>query len=180
MDPFDVQHQPWGPFQVDRLHRSGSDASRLLLVGDDAVLHPESSVDGERLAERLADRIWLIEDGQFYEYPGGYAYYQEKHPQALARAAAATQAQAAPVKAAAAPAAPKGKGLWQLNRDAESIEAEIAALETELEAAHTALSQPAPDADFAALGKTAHDLETKLEDRMATWAQIQEEIEAKG
>ncbi len=133
-----------------------------------------------RLVENLADRIWLIEDGQFYEYPGGYAYYQEKHPQALARAAAEMQAQATPVKAAAAPAAPKGKGLWQLNRDAESIEAEIAALETELEAAHTALSQPAPDADFAALGKTAHDLETKLEDRMATWAQIQEEIEAKG
>ncbi len=131
-----------------------------------------------RLVENLADRIWLIEDGQFYEYPGGYAYYQEKHPQALARAAA--EAQALPVaRAATTAAAPKGKGMWQLNRDAEAVEAEIAALEAKLEVAHTALAQPTPDADFAALGKAAHDLEEQLEAKMATWAQIHEEIEAR-
>ncbi len=135
-----------------------------------------------RLVENLAERIWLIEDGQFYEYPGGYAYSQEKHPQELARAAAeqVAQAQALPAtRTVSAPAAPKGKGLWQLNRDAEAVETEIAGLEAELELAHRALAQPTPDADFALLGKTAHDLEVKLEDRMATWAQIHEQIEAR-
>ena len=135
-----------------------------------------------RLVENLAERIWLIEDGQFYEYPGGYAYSQEKHPQELARAAAEQAAQVQAVstsRTAPAPAAPKGKGLWQLNRDAEAIEAEIAALEAELELAHRALAQPTQGADFALLGKAAHDLEVKLEDRMATWAQIHGEIEAR-
>jgi len=84
-------------------------------------------------------------------------------------------------KAAAKSAAPapKGKGLWQLNRDLEAIEADIATLEAELERAHLALAQPAPDADFAVLGKAAHDLETRLEARMDDWARVQEEIEAR-
>jgi len=126
-----------------------------------------------RLVENLADRIWLIEDGQFHEYPGGYAYYQEKHRPA------GPAPEPAPTPAKSAAPAPKGKGLWQLNRDLEAIEADIATLEAELERAHLALAQPAPDADFAVLGKAAHDLETRLEARMDDWARVQEEIEAR-
>ena len=74
---------------------------------------------------------------------------------------------------------PKGKGLWQLQRDAETLEAEIAALEAELEVAHTALAQPSPGADFAELGKAAHDLEVELERKMERWASLHEQIEAR-
>ncbi|MGI8748050.1 MAG: ATP-binding cassette domain-containing protein, partial [Deinococcus sp.] len=128
-----------------------------------------------RLVENLADRIWLIEDGSFYEYPGGYGYYLEKH-----RALAAELEAAAPVRPqAAVPAAPRGKGLWQLRRDAEALEAEIGGLEAELEAAHRALAQPAQGADFAVLGKQAHALEERLEGQMEEWARVQGEVEAR-
>lgn len=62
----------------------------------------------------------------------------------------------------------------------EAIEADIAALEGELEAAQAALSRAAPDADFVALGQAAHDLETRLEAKMALWSEKQAEVEAKG
>ena len=133
-----------------------------------------------RLVENLADRIWLIEDGQFYEYPGGYAYYQEKHAQLeKQRAAEALELETAASLKTKVAAGPKGKGLWQLQRDAEALEAEIAALETELDRAHTALAQPTPGADFAELGKAAHDLEVELENRMERWAGLHEQIEAR-
>ncbi|MFC4452910.1 ribosomal protection-like ABC-F family protein [Deinococcus sonorensis] len=125
-----------------------------------------------RLVENLADQIWLIEDGQFYSYPGGYSYYKEKHRPAEV---------AAPVKAAlSAPEKPKGKGLWHLKREAEAIEAEIAALEEQLNAAHDALASAGPDADFAALGEAAHLLEQQLEQKMDDWARVQGEVEARG
>ncbi|WP_370657429.1 ABC-F family ATP-binding cassette domain-containing protein [Deinococcus sp. KNUC1210] len=129
-----------------------------------------------RLVENLADRIWLIEDGQFYEYPGGYAYYKEKHRPAEAEAAA--EVVRPPV--VKAPAAPKGKSVWQLRRDAEAVEAEIARLEAELNAAHTELSEAAPGTDFAELGRRAHELEAQLEQKMEAWAGVHEELEARG
>lgn len=136
------------------------------------VSHDRAFIEG------LADRIWLLEDGQFHEYPG-WADYREKHPQWVAEQAQAAQA-AAPAPAKPAPAAPKGKGLWHLKREVEAIEADIAALEGELEAAQAALSRAAPDADFVALGQAAHDLETRLEAKMALWSEKQAEVEAKG
>ncbi|WP_045233535.1 ABC-F family ATP-binding cassette domain-containing protein, partial [Deinococcus pimensis] len=79
-----------------------------------------------RLVENLADRIWLIEDGRFFEYPGGYAYYKQKH----------VPASAVPVKdvRAAAPAVPAKKtpGLWHLKRRAEELEAQVANAEAAL------------------------------------------------
>ena len=40
------------------------------------VSHDRAFIEG------LADRIWLLEDGQFHEYPG-WADYREKHPQKM-------------------------------------------------------------------------------------------------
>ena len=128
-----------------------------------------------RLVENLAERIWLIEDGQFYEYPGGYAYYKEKHRPAEVEAAA----EVARPQAVKAPPAPKGRSLWQLRRDAETLEAEIAGLEAELSAAHSALSAAAPGSDFAELGRRAHGLEQALEQSMERWAGVHQEIEAR-
>ncbi|ADV67709.1 ribosomal protection-like ABC-F family protein [Deinococcus maricopensis] len=126
------------------------------------------------LIENLADRIWLIEDGQFHEYPGGYAYYKQKH----LPAEAPTTTPAKP--ASATPAKPKGKGLWHLKRQLEAIEADIAALEAELGAAQAALGHADANADFAALGGEVARLEAALNDRMDAWAKAHEDVEAAG
>ncbi|WP_412027820.1 ribosomal protection-like ABC-F family protein [Deinococcus yunweiensis] len=134
------------------------------------VSHDRAFIEG------LADRIWLIEDGQFYEYPG-WEDYKAKHKTAAQLQAEATAA--APRPQAAAPA-PKGKGLWHLKREVEALEAEVAALEAELEAAHTALGSAGEGADYAALGQAAHDVEVRLEQKMQQWSDRQAEVEARG
>ncbi|WDA57301.1 ABC-F family ATP-binding cassette domain-containing protein [Deinococcus aquaticus] len=134
------------------------------------VSHDRAFIEG------LADRIWLIEDGQFFEYPG-WEDYKAKH-----RTAAELEAEAlaAAPKAAPKPAAPKGKGLWHLKREVEAIEADIARLETQLEEAQAALNAAPADADFVALGQAAHDLEVQLEAKMTAWSERQAEVEEKG
>ncbi len=126
-----------------------------------------------RLIEHLADRIWLIEDGRFYEYPGGWQYYLEKHRPAEkeAEVKAPTPRQN--------PANPKGKGLWHLKRDVEKLEAEVGELETRLAGAQAQLLHAGPDADFAALGHAAAELEEQLLTRMHAWEQAQAEVEAR-
>ncbi|KEF33733.1 MULTISPECIES: ribosomal protection-like ABC-F family protein [Deinococcus] len=130
------------------------------------VSHDRAFIEG------LADRIWLLEDGHFYEYPG-WADYRERH-----RPAAVEEAKPTP-KPAPAPA-PRGKGLWHLKREVEALEAEIARLEAELGAAQAALAAAPPDADFAALGRAAHDLEVQLDAKMTAWSEKQAEVEARG
>ncbi|MCP2015758.1 ATP-binding cassette subfamily F protein 3 [Deinococcus sp. HSC-46F16] len=130
------------------------------------VSHDRAFIEG------LADRIWLIEDGHFYEYPG-WADYREKHRPAVVEESKPTP------KPGVAPA-PKGKGLWHLKREVEAIEADIARLEADLEEAQAALAAAAPDADFVALGQAAHDLEVRLEAKMTAWGEKQAEVEARG
>ncbi|PNY81031.1 ribosomal protection-like ABC-F family protein [Deinococcus koreensis] len=132
------------------------------------VSHDRAFIEG------LADRIWLIEDGAFYEYPG-WADYKAKH-----RTAAQVQAETPLAPPAPRPAAPRGKGLWHLRREVEGLEAEVARLEAELEAAQRALAAAGPGADYAALGQAAHDLEVRLEEKMHAWSEKQAEVEAKG
>lgn len=48
-----------GRFTVTRLHRSGPDPHRVLLVGSQSQLAPNRMPQAEALGERMADRIWL-------------------------------------------------------------------------------------------------------------------------
>ncbi|MBB5294339.1 ABC transporter ATP-binding protein [Deinococcus metallilatus] len=131
------------------------------------VSHDRAFIEG------LADRIWLLEEGQFYEYPG-WEDYKAKHRPVQAEE---VKAEARP---APRPAVPKGKGLWHLKREVEALEAEIARLEAELMDAQAALASAPPDADFVTLGQAAHDLETQLEEKMEAWGEKQAEVEARG
>ncbi|WP_291425385.1 ABC-F family ATP-binding cassette domain-containing protein [Deinococcus sp.] len=151
---------------VEALEEALSEFDGTLMM----VSHDRAFIEG------LADRIWLIEDGQFYEYPG-WEDYKAKH-RTLAELAAEAAALVKPT-AKAAPS-PKGKGLWHLKREVEAIEAEIARLEAELETAQAALASAGPDADFAALGQQAHDLETALMAKMDEWSGKSAEVEARG
>nr|WP_274704890.1 ABC-F family ATP-binding cassette domain-containing protein [Deinococcus geothermalis] len=125
------------------------------------------------LIEGLADRIWLLEDGHFYEYLG-WEDYKAKHRPVQAEEA---RAEAKPTPR---PTAPKGKGLWHLRREVEALEAEIARLEAALVEAQAALASAPPDADFVTLGQAAHDLEMQLTAKIEAWGEKQAEVEARG
>lgn len=137
------------------------------------VSHDRAFIEG------LADRIWLLEDGQFYEYLG-WEEYKAKHPLFLEAQALAAVPAAAPSKTALKGNAPRGKGLWHLKREVEVLEGEIAYLEAELEQAQQALARAAADANFATLGQQAHDLEVSLSAKIDEWSAKSAEVEARG
>jgi ATP-binding cassette, subfamily F, member 3 len=120
-----------------------------------------------RFIENLSNQIWLLEDGQFYTYPGGWDYYQEKHRSVReSRDASAGALLAAPPRET-----PKSKGRnpWKLKREVEGLEARIHALETELQAVNAELADPTPGTDFARLGKRSTEIESELLEVMARW-----------
>ncbi|WP_029480929.1 ribosomal protection-like ABC-F family protein [Deinococcus marmoris] len=154
---------------VEALELALEDFGGTLLM----VSHDRAFIEG------LADRIWLIEDGHFYEYPG-WEDYRAKH-RSLAEREAEEEREAALAEAKAAPkaATPRGKGLWHLKREVETIEADIARLEAQLGTAQAALNSAPPDADFTALGQAAHDLELALERKLEEWGEKGAEVEEK-
>jgi ATP-binding cassette, subfamily F, member 3 len=115
-----------------------------------------------RFIENLADHIWLLEDGEFYSYPGGYQYYLEKH-----KKKGAVEAEKPVVKAAA----PKGKGInpWKLNVEIKNLEAKLASLEAELATVNAELASPNAKTDFAALGKRSTEIDAELLETMTAW-----------
>ncbi|AFZ68780.1 ABC-F family ATP-binding cassette domain-containing protein [Deinococcus peraridilitoris] len=124
-----------------------------------------------RLIEHLADRIWLLEDGRLYEYPGGYAYYKEKHVPVGAKDEA--------VRAAPREREKRGPSLWHLKRRAEELEAAVAAAEQKLEAAQASLSAASEGADWGALGNAVAAAEAELLATMSAWESAQEDVEAR-
>lgn len=144
------------------------------------VSHDRTFIEG------LAERVWLLEDGKFYEYLG-WDDYKEKHAFFKAQEQEQIQAQvplsASPISSAPAPSRTsissrnKGKSLWQLRRDVEALETRVTELEAELEQAQMELGQAAPNADFAALGKRVNELENDLMESMDAWSETQADVE---
>ncbi|WP_034338584.1 ribosomal protection-like ABC-F family protein [Deinococcus misasensis] len=120
-----------------------------------------------RFIENLSDQIWLLEDGQFYSYPGGYQYYRQKHIPVGQK----TEEVKVKVKRERS-----GPSLWHLKRKLEQIETDIQSTEEQQQKAAQALNEAAPDADFAALGKSLADLEAKLMDLMEQWEELSTQI----
>ncbi|PYE53409.1 ribosomal protection-like ABC-F family protein [Deinococcus yavapaiensis] len=121
-----------------------------------------------RLIENLADRIWLLEDGRFYEYPGGYGYYKQKHVvagQGDVKAKVDTREKRS------------GPSLWHLKRKAETLEAEVNAAEHKLSAAQAALDSAGEGADWAALGENVAAAEAALLAKMEEWEAAVGDIE---
>ncbi|MBB6096965.1 ATP-binding cassette subfamily F protein 3 [Deinobacterium chartae] len=117
--------------------------------------------------EHLATQIWLLEDGQFYSYPGSYSYYRQKHVPASSKTEAEKPRAERPRR---------GPSLWHLKRRHEALETEIAGLEERLALAQQALERAAPDADFARLGQEAADLEERLLAAMQEWDSVGAQI----
>ncbi len=122
--------------------------------------------------ENVADQIWLLEDGEFYAYPGKYSYYKQKHLPKTAGVAEVIKAVPQNKKS--------GPSLWHLKRKVEALELDISTLESELAQAHNVLENAAPDADFAALGNAVAALETKLLEKMTEWEETSARVAQAG
>ncbi|HEX2865169.1 MAG TPA: ABC-F family ATP-binding cassette domain-containing protein [Deinococcales bacterium] len=129
-----------------------------------------------RFVQNTANQIWTIEDNRFTTYPGGYAYYREKHGQDDARmlneaatAARAERPQEAPRKVKGNP--------WALRKQVGELEGRISALEAEKETLAGRLANPSADTDFAALGKRASEIEMELEDTLRRWEETATQLE---
>jgi ATP-binding cassette, subfamily F, member 3 len=115
-----------------------------------------------RFIENIANHIWLLENNAFYTYPGGYAYYKQKHqPKTLA---ADTEA-----RVVEKPAAKKGINPWKIKAELETVESHIAALESEQGAITAELANPTSSTDFALLGKRNAEIDAELLEAMTRW-----------
>ncbi|WP_188998844.1 ABC-F family ATP-binding cassette domain-containing protein [Deinococcus roseus] len=119
-----------------------------------------------RFIENLSDQIWLLEDGQYYSYPGGYQYYRQKHV-----VSQKTEEVKVKVKRERS-----GPSLWHLKRKLEQTEQDIHDTESKQQKAAEALDQANPDADFAMLGKALADLEHQLLQLMDQWENLSTQI----
>jgi ATP-binding cassette, subfamily F, member 3 len=126
-----------------------------------------------RFIENLANQIWLIEDGKLHVYPGGWAYYKEKHK----------QQQQQEIKSAPVVRENKvGKGVnpWQLKKRIEELEGQITLLESEGASISQQLGHPDKDTDFASLGRRASEIDAQLLSVMGEWEEAQGLLEGRG
>ncbi len=122
--------------------------------------------------DRVARRVFAVEeDGAVWGCPGGYTEYLEAR-----RAAEAAQAHrpAAPERKAQRPASPqKLKFSYKEQREYETIDADIAALEAQL--AQVQAEQAAQATDYVALQALQErqaELEAELEEKMDRWVYL--------
>ena len=95
-----------------------------------------------RLLERLAQRVWEIDDGVFEDYRGDWGYYQRERSRRRG-AGEGDGDHAAQAPAAQRESAPRPdddpRSSWQLARDAERLEAEVERCTSALHQAEAAL-----------------------------------------
>jgi ATP-binding cassette, subfamily F, member 3 len=150
-----------------------------------------------RLLQRLASRVWEIEDGRFEDYEGDWSFYERKRgarrqspdvgPGAGATVATGVQdadAVDAPATAAASARAQPAAGddprsTWRLEREREACEQEVVQLEAELERARAALEHAAALATsdhvhLAEVGERFERAEAALLDALARWTHVDE------
>ena len=140
-----------------------------------------------RLLERLAERVWEVEDGCFEDYQGDWAYYQRqrlgRRPGSDGRVDAKSAA-TRPERTRGVAARPDGdeRSTWQLERERERLEAQVeqrtgalARAEAELERCNAAAATDAAGVDAAALaaaGEAYQVAEAALLAAMAAWSEV--------
>jgi ATP-binding cassette, subfamily F, member 3 len=127
-----------------------------------------------RFIENVASQIWLVEDDQVYQYPGGYGYFLEKH-KARVQVETPVVVEAKPLEKTVPK---KSLNPWKLRAELEQIEQRIAALETEQIAISTELGAPSANSDFKALGVRGAQIETDLLEAMQRWEELSTLLES--
>ncbi|NJK43233.1 MAG: ABC-F family ATP-binding cassette domain-containing protein, partial [Pleurocapsa sp. SU_196_0] len=124
-----------------------------------------------RFIENIANHVWLIENSTFHTYPGGYAYYKQKHQSQITEAKSESRSvEKTPVK--------KGVNPWKLKAELETVEGQIAALEAEQGRVTAELASPTSSTDFAALGKRNAEIDAELLEAMTRWEELSAQLEA--
>ena len=118
-----------------------------------------------RFIENLANQVWLLEEGEFYSYPGGWEYYKLKHKAVVAELE--PEIEVKPV--VAQKPVPKAMNPWKLKAAITELEKRILILETEQTAIAAELSNPTATSNFAKLGKRSSEIEAELLEIMAKW-----------
>jgi ATP-binding cassette, subfamily F, member 3 len=127
-----------------------------------------------RFIENLANQVWLLEDGEFYGYPGGWDYYKLKH-----KAASTTPDPELETKTVVPQkTVPKGMNPWKLKAAITELEKRIAILEVEQTSLTNELANPSTNSDFAALGKRSSEIDAELLKIMAKWEENSSMLEA--
>ncbi len=136
--------------------------------------------------EKLANRVMEVADGEVRVYPGDYADYlwrkqggAEQTPTLDDVLTGVPPAEPIPMPATTAPAKRMNPmKLKQMQDQAALLEARIAQLESEIQAAELSLSDYAGPAEAARLADLLDSQRTELERAMAEWEQVTEQIEA--
>jgi ATP-binding cassette, subfamily F, member 3 len=127
-----------------------------------------------RFVATMATRVWEIDAGAFVDYEGDWAFFERKRAE---RRAAPAVAPSAP--AATRAASNRGPSAWQLRRDLEVHEGEVARLEGELADLEQELARPSPGADLSDLGRRHATLEATLLQAMEAWEATASALAAK-
>jgi ATP-binding cassette, subfamily F, member 3 len=122
-----------------------------------------------RFLENISNAIWLLEEGEFYTYPGGYSYYKEKHK---ALRDSQIPELAPEIKAPEKIAPKKSLNPWKLKAELETVEHTIAALEAEQGRVTAELAAPVASTDFAALGRRNTEIDAELLTAMTRWEEL--------
>jgi len=127
-------------------------------------------------SDRICKRIFAVSaDGTLEEFPGGYTQWKE-HREALAleaKKAEKSSANAAPAPAREKPKNTKLKFSFKEQREYETIDDDIAALEAAIE--ENAAQQNSAASDYVRLGELmakASGLEAQLEEKMERWVYL--------
>lgn len=126
-----------------------------------------------RFIQSTSERIWELRDGVFTDYEGDWNDYQRKR-QALAD----DEEDAQPKRELRSEGGTKGPSKWQLERNLESFEAQIEALEERLARVTERLSHPetlSPE-EIADAGSEHARLEGELLEAMAAWEETTEAL----
>jgi ATP-binding cassette subfamily F protein 3 len=132
------------------------------------------------LIDALATQVWSLTPGELTVYKGNYQEFVAWR-EARKNAATAETPAAKDTRRAAAPEKPSTRkhGLtpFHLARKLEALEAEIHALETELDSLTAAIGDASAEGDsdrVRALGERYTQAEAELTERMETWATLAE------
>lgn len=124
--------------------------------------------------DRICKRIFAVSpDGSLEEFPGGYTEWKEHREALVLEAKKAEKAASVPAPVREKPKSTKLKFSFKEQREYETIDSDIAALEEKIEA--NAREQEKSGSDYVKLGELmaeASALEAALEEKMERWVYL--------
>lgn len=147
------------------------EALEAALAGFDGTLLLVSH--DRRFLDRVATRVWEIQDGRFLDYEGDWSFYLRKRAERRAAEEPAAD-ETAPRGAAGRPASQADevgdrRTPWRLRRDLEHWEGEVDRLERELDEVRRLLAEGEADGRWAELGRRHDALEADLLAALSAW-----------